>query len=104
MEQVAEHPVIAIEDLRIKNMSALATGTVAAPGKNERQKAGLNRGILDAVWGEFFRQLECFLSRRSELLTLILIRQTGCSCMRFLFEFKLAQLFRNNRPNAHWAY
>lgn len=54
----AEHPVIAIEDLRIKNMSASAKGTSEAPGKNVRQKAGLNRGILDAAWGEFFRQLE----------------------------------------------
>lgn len=54
----AEHVVIAIEDLRIKNMSASAAGTVAEPGTNVRQKTGLNRGILDAAWGEFTRQLE----------------------------------------------
>lgn len=51
------HPVIALEDLRIKNMSASAAGTVEAPGKNVRAKAGLNRGILDAAWGEFARQI-----------------------------------------------
>lgn len=53
-----EHSVIALEDLRIKNMSASAKGTSDEPGTNVRQKAGLNRGILDAAWGEFARQLE----------------------------------------------
>ena len=52
------HPVIAIEDLKIKNMSASAAGTMDAPGRRVRQKAGLNRSILDAAWGEFARQLE----------------------------------------------
>jgi putative transposase len=51
------HPVIALEDLKVKNMSSSAKGTAAKPGKNVRQKAGLNRGILDAAWGEFTRQL-----------------------------------------------
>jgi len=51
------HPVIALEDLRIKNMSASAKGTVDAPGQKVRQKAGLNRSILDAAWGEFARQI-----------------------------------------------
>lgn len=54
---VDRYPVIALEDLRVKNMSASARGTVAAPGRRVRQKAGLNRGILDAAWGEFTRQL-----------------------------------------------
>ena len=54
----AEHPVIAIEDLRIAAMSASARGDAAQPGKKVRQKAGLNRGILDAAWGEFRRQLD----------------------------------------------
>jgi putative transposase len=39
-------------------MSRSAKGTVEAPGKRVRQKAGLNRGILDQAWGEFARQLE----------------------------------------------
>jgi putative transposase len=51
------HAVIAIEDLKVANMSASAKGTAEAPGKNARQKAALNRGILDAAWGEFARQL-----------------------------------------------
>ena len=41
------HGIIVIEDLRIKNMTASAKGTVDSPGKNVGQKAGLNRSILD---------------------------------------------------------
>jgi putative transposase len=54
----AEHPVIAIEDLRVAAMTASAKGTAEAPGKKVRQKAGFNRSILNAAWGEFRRQLE----------------------------------------------
>ncbi len=39
------------EDLGIKNMTASAKGTIEEPGKNVRQKTGLNRSILNAVWG-----------------------------------------------------
>jgi putative transposase len=53
-----QHPVIAIEDLRVKAMSASARGSAQAPGRRVRAKAGLNRGILDAAWAEFRRQLE----------------------------------------------
>jgi putative transposase len=43
---VADHALIAIEDLAVKNMTASAAGTVEAPGRNVRAKAGLNRSIL----------------------------------------------------------
>jgi putative transposase len=55
---VHDHPVIALEDLKVKNMSKSSAGTADAPGKKVRQKSGLNRGILDQAWGEFARQLE----------------------------------------------
>ena len=55
---VASHPVIALEDLRVAAMSASARGTAEKPGSRVRQKAGLNRNILDAAWAEFRRQLE----------------------------------------------
>jgi putative transposase len=44
---------IALEALRIANMTATAKGTVAQSGSNVAQKAGLNRSILDAGWGQF---------------------------------------------------
>jgi putative transposase len=39
-----------IEDLRIRNMTRTARGTVAEPGRNVKQKAVLNRAILDKGW------------------------------------------------------
>jgi putative transposase len=44
---------IALEDLRVATMTAAASGTVEHPGRNVAAKAGLNRSILDAGWGQF---------------------------------------------------
>jgi putative transposase len=44
---------IALEDLRVAAMTAAAAGTVENPGRNVAAKAGLNRSILDAGWGQF---------------------------------------------------
>lgn len=52
------HGWVGIEDLRVMNMTASAKGTVEEPGKNVRQKAGLNRAILDNTPYERRRQLE----------------------------------------------
>ena len=48
---------IAVEKLRISNMTRSAKGTVEQPGTNVRQKAGLNRSILEQSWGMILRQL-----------------------------------------------
>jgi putative transposase len=50
--------VIRIEGLQIANMTRSAKGTLAEPGRNVRQKAGLNRGILRSGWGIFAQRLE----------------------------------------------
>jgi putative transposase len=52
-EIVSAHPgaVIAFEDLVIRNMVRSTKGTVEKPGRNVRQKSGLNRAIHDACWG-----------------------------------------------------
>ena len=47
----ATHAVIITEDISVKNMTASAKGTAEKPGKNVRQKAGLNRAILDTAPG-----------------------------------------------------
>jgi putative transposase len=39
-------------------MSASASGTLADPGKQVKQKSGLNKAILEQGWSEFRRQLE----------------------------------------------
>jgi putative transposase len=50
--------LIRIEDLRITNMTRSARGTMEAPGRNVRQKAGLNRSILTGGWGQFVARLQ----------------------------------------------
>jgi putative transposase len=50
--------VIRVEDLKIGNMTRSARGTADAPGRNVRQKAGLNREILRSGWGLLVRRLE----------------------------------------------
>jgi IS605 OrfB family transposase len=50
--------VIRVEDLKIKNMVRSARGTVEAPGRNVRAKAGLNRSIHAAGWGRLVTRLE----------------------------------------------
>ena len=49
---------IVVEDLKVKNMTASARGTIKNPGKNVKQKAGLNRAMLDTAFGEIRRNLE----------------------------------------------
>lgn len=55
---VRAHGLVAVEDLRIKNMTRSAKGTVEAPGRNVQQKAGLNREILNKGWGGFLLALQ----------------------------------------------
>lgn len=56
-ELTGRFSLIAVEDLKVRNMTRSARGTVEEPGRNVRQKAGLNRAVLDECWGEFERQL-----------------------------------------------
>lgn len=44
-----ENALVVMEELTIKNMTRSAKGTAEEPGKNVRQKAGLNREILDTA-------------------------------------------------------
>jgi putative transposase len=39
-------------------MTASAKGTLEEPGTNVRQKAALNRSILDQAWGQLHTRLE----------------------------------------------
>jgi transposase len=55
---VRRFDVIRVEDLRITDMTRSAKGTWQKPGRNVRQKAGLNRGILQSGWGLLVRRLE----------------------------------------------
>lgn len=80
------HAVVVLEDLRVSNMSRSAKGTPDAPGKNVRQKAGLNKAILDQGWSEFARQLEYKQQWRNGLVLLVNPAYTSqkCSCCGFV--------------------
>ncbi len=52
---------VVVERLRTKNMTASASGTVAAPGRNVAQKRGLNRAILNVGW----HQIETMLGYKA---------------------------------------
>ncbi len=49
--------LIAIEDLKIENMSASTKGTIEEPGKHVRLKSRLNRSIREQTWGIIKQQL-----------------------------------------------
>jgi putative transposase len=49
---------IAVENLKLKNMTASAKGDAADPGKNVAQKSGLNRSILNGGFYQFRTRLE----------------------------------------------
>ena len=57
-QMVRDHDLIVLEDLKVKNMTRSARGTLENPGKNVRQKTGLNRAISGQAWATFRRRLE----------------------------------------------
>lgn len=76
------HGVVKIEALKIQNMTASASGTVEKPGKNVKQKSGLNRSILDQGWGMFADMLRYKLAERGGDLIEVSAAYTSqtCSC------------------------
>ena len=50
--------LLAIEDLKTKAMTRSARGSAENPGRHVRQKAGLNREILNTGWSQLRRMLE----------------------------------------------
>ena len=74
------HALVILEDLKIANMSSTAKGTVENPGKNVKQKSGLNRAILDQGWGEFIRQLEYKLTWNGGQLIQVNPQNTSRKC------------------------
>jgi transposase len=74
--------VIRVEDLKITNMTRSARGTRENPGRNVRQKAGLNRGILRSGWGLLVRRLEEKAPGRVERINPALTSQRCSACGR----------------------
>ena len=74
------HAMVCIEDLQVRNMSRSAAGSIEAPGKQVRAKAGLNKSILDQGWFEFRRQLQYKLSWNGGELIVVPPQNTSRRC------------------------
>jgi putative transposase len=63
-------------------MTKSAKGTVENPGKNVRQKSGLNRSILNNAFSELKRQMQYKTDRHGGQLALVDAKYTSqtCSC------------------------
>lgn len=72
--------MIRVEDLNIRNMTRSARGTLAEPGRNVRQKAGLNREILTNGWGQLAARLEHKAPGRVEKVPAAYTSQTCSVC------------------------
>jgi putative transposase len=75
--------MIAIEDLKLKNMTKSSKGNSVVPGKKVRQKSGLNRSILSASFSEFARMLKYKQTIFNDrLLTLVNPAYTSQTCSK----------------------
>jgi putative transposase len=74
--------VIRVEDLKVGTMTRSAKGTRENPGRNVRQKAGLNRGILASGWGLLVRRLEDKAPGRVEKISPAFTSQRCSACGR----------------------
>src|ERR1017187_8170302 len=72
--------LIRVEDLQITNMTRSEKGTRENPGRNVRQKAGLNRGILGSGWGLLVRRLQDKAPGRVEKVKPALTSQRCSAC------------------------
>jgi IS605 OrfB family transposase len=87
--------VIRVEDLRIRDMTRSAKGTVENPGRNVRAKAGLNRGIRRSGWGLLIRRLEDKAPGRVEKINPVYTSQRCSACGHIARESRESQaLFR----------
>ena len=81
-QRLSENQTIAVEDLKIKNMSRSAKGSIDNPNMRSSAKSGLNRSILQQSWGTFFDMLEYKLERNGGKLVRVDPKHTSqtCSC------------------------
>ena len=79
---LSENQTVAVENLKIKNMSNSAKGSIENPNMRSSAKRGLNRSILQQSWGKFFELLDYKLKRNGGELIRVDPKFTSqkCSC------------------------
>jgi putative transposase len=83
--------LIRVENLNIRGMTRSAKGTVARPGRNVAQKAGLNRGILASGWGLLVRRLQDKAPGRVEKVSPAYTSQCCSACGHIAAESRKSQ-------------
>jgi putative transposase len=76
------HGIVVVEDLRIRNLSSSARGTVGRPGRNVKGKAALNRSILGMAWGKTGRMLAYKCTLHGGVLVKVAPRNSSLECAR----------------------
>lgn len=74
------HGTVVMEDLKVRNMTTSAKGTIDQPGRNVASKSGLNRSILDQGWHMFQSMLSYKLQERGAKLVLVPAHYTSQTC------------------------
>ena len=83
--------VIRVENLNIKAVTRSARGTVAQPGGNVAQKAGMDRGILKSGWGLLVGRLEQKAPGRVEKVKAAYTSQTCNACKHIAAQSRKSQ-------------
>lgn len=83
--------LIRVEDLRIANMTRSVRGTIEKPGRNVRQKAGLNRAILNGGWAMFVTRLQDKAPGRVEKVSPAFTSQRCSVCGHVAAESRKSQ-------------
>ncbi|MDA8271484.1 MAG: transposase, partial [Actinomycetota bacterium] len=81
---VHDYDLIAVEDLRVKDMIRSARGTVENPGKNVRWKAGLHRLIQGQAWSLFRKRLSDKAARAISPVVVVAVppEDTSYTCLQ----------------------
>ena len=86
------HAMIAVEDLKVANMSKSAKGSIENQGKKVKAKSGLNKSILDQGWGMLVDMLEYKQLWRGGLLVKVNPSYTSQICNQ------CGHVAKENRP------
>ena len=83
--------LICVEDLDVRAMTKTGRGTVERPGRNVRQKAGLNRGILASGWGRLVERLDHKAPGRVQKVATAYTSQRCSACGHVAAESRQSQ-------------
>lgn len=82
LDVAQRYSVVVLEDLKTKNMTRSAKGTIEEPGRNVAHKRGLSRSILNVGWHGLMVMIGYKLEERGGQLLLVDPKHTSqtCSC------------------------